>query len=63
MGTKRKRTYKVTNWQEYNESLVKRGDITIWFSDEAVVHWEHPNQGTKVHHASTCAASVSSSSA
>ena len=25
----------VRNWHEYNESLVARGSITIWFSDEA----------------------------
>ncbi len=48
MATKQKRTFKVTNWNEYNTSLVERGNITIWFSDEAVDPWEHPNQGTKV---------------
>ena len=45
---KRKRTYKVRNWREYNESLVRRGDVTIWFSEDALASWEHPNDVTKV---------------
>ena len=48
MPTKQKRSYKVTNWKEYNESLVNRGDITIWFSEDALDSWEHPNDTTKV---------------
>lgn len=48
MATKQKRTYQVTNWKQYNQSLVRRGDITIWFSDEALQHWKHPNRYTKV---------------
>ncbi|QDU53847.1 IS5 family transposase [Aeoliella mucimassa] len=48
MATKEKRTYKVTNWKEYNKSLIERGNITIWFSDEALENWEHPNDQTKV---------------
>jgi hypothetical protein len=38
-GTKPK--YKVTNWPEYNEALRRRGDITIWFTKEAIDEW-HP---------------------
>lgn len=34
-----KATYKVTNWAEYNESLRKRGDITVWFTKEAIEAW------------------------
>jgi hypothetical protein len=48
MATKEKRTYKVTNWKKYNESLVSRGDITVWFSEEAIDNWEHTNDSTKV---------------
>lgn len=29
----RKGRYKVKNWLEYNESLVRRGDITFWFDE------------------------------
>src|SRR4051812_13460903 len=27
---------KVTNWRDYDESLRRRGSLTVWFSDEAV---------------------------
>src|SRR3990172_1007908 len=48
VATKRKLTYKITNWKEYNESLVRRGDVTVWFSEDALASWEHPNDVTKV---------------
>lgn len=48
MAAKQERTYKITNWSAYNKSLVQRGDITIWFSDEALEGWEHPGDQTKV---------------
>ena len=31
-----KSRYKVINWKEYNDSLRKRGDITVWFTEEAL---------------------------
>src|SRR3954467_12054536 len=31
---------KVTNWRDYDESLRRRGSLTVWFSDEAVKAWE-----------------------
>jgi hypothetical protein len=40
--------YRVTNWKEYNESLVRRGDVTLWFSEEALSSWEHANPEVKV---------------
>lgn len=43
-----KKSYKITNWAKYNESLVQRGDITFWFSDETIRQWEHPNDAIKV---------------
>lgn len=33
--------YRVTNWHTYNDALRHRGDITIWFTEEAIVVW-HP---------------------
>jgi hypothetical protein len=32
-------TYRIRNWKEYNRSLINRGNITIWFSDEAQNKW------------------------
>lgn len=39
---------KVRNWSKYNESLVNRGDITLWFSDDLIENWNHDNLETKV---------------
>lgn len=33
------RRYKIRNWSEYNKSLVKRGNVTIWFSEETIKAW------------------------
>jgi hypothetical protein len=43
-----KSSYKVTNWSEYNESLVRRGDITFWFDEDVIDAWEHDNDEPKV---------------
>jgi hypothetical protein len=43
MGKQQKTNYKVTNWREYNESLVRRGDITLWLDDDALAAWAHAN--------------------
>lgn len=50
MAGTRKGTYKITNWREYNESLVKRGSITYWFSDEVLAQWNHANRRPGVGH-------------
>lgn len=44
----RKGTYRVKNWREYNESLVRRGDITFWFDEDVIEAWEHDNAECKV---------------
>jgi hypothetical protein len=36
-----KSRYKVTNWPEYNNALRKRGDFTVYFTEEAITEW-HP---------------------
>jgi len=40
--------YRVTNWKEYNESLVRRGDVTLWLADDVLASWEHANSEVKV---------------
>ena len=45
---RQKTGYQVTNWSAYNKSLVNRGDITFWFSEEVLSNWEHENKGFKV---------------
>jgi hypothetical protein len=39
----KKAKYKVTNWPAYNNALRWRGDITIWFTEDAIVGW-HPKK-------------------
>lgn len=50
MAGTRKGTYRITNWRKYNESLVKRGSITFWFSEDVIEVWHHPNKRSKVGH-------------
>jgi IS5 family transposase len=32
--------YKIENWSEYNQSLIRRGDITLWFDQEVLSQWQ-----------------------
>ncbi|MCH5372339.1 MAG: IS5 family transposase [Planctomycetes bacterium] len=41
--SRKRKSYRVANWREYNESLVRRGDITFWFSEDVIAAWEHDN--------------------
>lgn len=34
--------YKVRNWSQYNESLKKRGSLSIWISEDAIKKWHSP---------------------
>lgn len=35
----KKQRYKVRNWKEYNEALVKLGSLTFWFDEEVIAAW------------------------
>ncbi len=35
----RKDTYKITNWKQYNKSLEKRGDFSIWIEGSVLRSW------------------------
>jgi hypothetical protein len=50
MAGTRKGTYKITNWRKYNESLVQRGSIAFWFSEDVIERWHHANDRPKVGH-------------
>ncbi len=42
-----KQKYRINNWKEYNKSLIQRGSITVWFSDDAIKKWlasKEPNK-------------------
>lgn len=34
--------YKVRNWSQYNKSLVNRGSLTLWVSEDAIKKWNAP---------------------
>ena len=40
-----KTKYRVSNWAAYEKSLRKRGDITVWFDEEAINGWNAPPSG------------------
>ncbi len=43
--SRQKDSYQVTNWSAYNKSLVNRGAITFWFSEESACQLEARKQG------------------
>ncbi len=43
----KKKSYKVRNWKEYNESLVNRGRLIFHITDEAIRQWEETERDKK----------------
>ena len=41
-----KQKQRVTNWAEYNEGLRRRGDLTVWISEDALDLWAAPRRTT-----------------
>jgi len=41
-----KQKYRVSNWASYNESLRRRGDLTVRVSEEALGLWRAPRRAT-----------------
>jgi len=39
-----KAKYKISNWPEYNEALRRRGNVTIWMSEESIESWLEPKE-------------------
>ena len=44
---KYKTKYRVRNWVSYDRALVRRGDVTVWLSPEAIVSWEPVGMGKR----------------
>mgnify|MGYP002633017722 CR=1 FL=1 len=42
-----KQKHRVTNWSEYNESLRRRGYMTVWISEAALGLWSAPRRMTR----------------
>jgi hypothetical protein len=41
----KQKKYRVRNWAEYNKALRSRGDLTIWFAEEAIAKWKSDKTG------------------
>ncbi len=41
----KQKKYHVRNWAEYNEGLRRRGDLTVWFDEEAIADWKADKTG------------------
>jgi IS5 family transposase len=46
-GRTQKATYRVSNWAAYNESLVQRGAVTVWISEEVIAGWKPEPEGPR----------------
>ena len=44
-----KTKYRVANWPAYNRALVRRGDVTLWVSSEAITAWTPRRNGALLH--------------
>jgi len=44
MDKKNKQQYKLKNGLNYNQALINRGSLTIWFGESLVEHWHHPEK-------------------
>ena len=42
-----KTKYRVANWPAYNRALVRRGDVTVWVSSEAIAAWTPRRSGRR----------------
>lgn len=37
--------FRIRNWKDYNKSLIQRGSITVWFSQDAIDKWYATSTG------------------
>ena len=42
--------YRIQNWREYHKSLIQRGSLTVWFSEDAMKKWMAPRKKGKRGH-------------
>ena len=43
----KQKQYRINNWAEYNQALINRGSITVWFDEEAIKKWYSSGHVTK----------------
>ena len=37
----KKAVYRICNWREYNQALVRRGSLTVWVDQESLDAWSY----------------------
>lgn len=42
-----KTKYRVSNWRDYDASLVQRGSLSLWLSPEAIAGWDARPSGRR----------------
>ncbi len=42
-----KAKHRIRNWKDYNKSLVQRGSLTVWFSEDAIDKWHAAPTGKR----------------
>ncbi len=42
-----KTNYRVTNWAQYDRALVRRGDVTLWISEDTIAAWKPTPTGRR----------------
>ena len=42
-----KTKHRVENWAFYDRALVRRGDLTMWFSTKAIAAWSPASVGKR----------------
>ena len=42
-----RKSYKTTNWPEYEAGLRQRGSLTVWISEEELKGWGSPKRGQR----------------
>ena len=47
---KKRISYKVRNWGEYNKSLVNRGNLTLWIDEASIDSWMAAKASSKREH-------------
>lgn len=54
---KKKNTYRITNWPDYNKALIQRGAITLWLDEQTLDNWYHSGPqlpGGAIRYSDTC---------
>jgi hypothetical protein len=46
----KKKLYRIKNWSEYNQALINRGSITVWFDEEVIKKWYTQDNAIKKGH-------------